>query len=147
MSLKDEITKPEIAMTDYWKRLLKAIAIRKPQKWAETSFILLNTTKKDQEKFEKSLKKLAIKIKAGKVSKEHNWIGFLSGPEERQYLIAGYPYITKDKEVRNGIIRTILNSEQAQETRGVVIIGFDLNNGNLPYSVLAGGLETTLFDI
>lgn len=142
-----DLPKPRLAMTKWWKDLLETIASRKPQNWLETSFILLNTTKEDQEKFEKLLEKLEDRIKTGKVDEKHNWVAFLSGPERRRFLIIGYPYITYDKEERNNVMKSILDSEDAKNTRGAVIIGININRDDYPYSVLASWLTTDLFDI
>lgn len=141
------VSKPELSMTKWLKDLLNTISLKKPQNWIETSFILLNTTKEDQEKFEKSLNKLKNRILKGKVNKPINWVSFLSGPERRKYIIAGYLYLSKEKEERNNEMLSILNSEDAVNTRGAVIIGFDVTRNDYPYSVLAGRSENNLFDI
>lgn len=86
-------------------------------------------------------------IHNGKVKNKHNWISFLSGPKIRRYLIVGYPYITKNKEERNNVIQQIINSDEAKNVRGIIIIGVNIDTKDYPYSVLAGKLETNLFDI
>jgi len=134
-------------MTKWWEDLLNMAVSRKAKNWLETSFILLNTTKEDQEEFETKLKTLIGRVKEGNVEKKHNWLFFSSGPEKRKFMIVGYPYINIDKEERNNIMMNIINSEEVTKTRGVVIIGFDVNRFDYPYSVLAGRLETSLFDI
>ena len=141
------VKKPELAMTRWWNDLLNMLASRKPKNWLETSFILLNSTKEDQEKLEKSLRNLVKRITSGNVEKKHNWVVFLSGPERRRYFIAGYPYRITDKEERNSMIATIINSEESKDTRGVVVIAVDINNPNYPYNVVAGNLDTNLFDV
>jgi len=87
------IEKPELAMTKWWKDLISVMSSRKKPGWIESCFVLLNTTKEDQEKFERELGRLKSRIMKGKAEKKHNWILFFSGPERRRYAIAGYPYL------------------------------------------------------
>lgn len=140
------IAQPELSMTTWWKDILIQIHRRKPQNWLETSYILLNSTKEDQEKFIKALEILRKRILKGRTEKPHNWVNFLSGPPRRRYSIVGYLYTTEDKELRNNIIATILQQEGKDEVRGVVVIGSNINRYDYPYSVLAGKLDTDLFD-
>jgi hypothetical protein len=141
------VKKPELAMTDWWHDLLLYLTNRRPQNWIETSFILLNSTKEDQEKFEQAFKELNGRVKLGNVEKKHNWVAFLSGPERRRYFIGGYPYIITDKEERNNMVASILSSEETKNMRGSVVIAVDLNAPNYPYNVIAGKIDTDLFDI
>jgi hypothetical protein len=140
------ITKPKLSLTKWWEDLLQVISEKKTEGWVETGFILLNSTKKDQEKFEKMFKKLTARIKAGRAKKAHNWVTFLSGPDRRRYLIVGYPYTTHDKELRNEIINEIISDKNFGESRGCVVIGVNLERSDYPYSILARRLATNLFD-
>ena len=139
------VEKPTLAMTPYWRLLLSIIDAKKIQKWLEVSFILLNTAKEDQETFISEIEKLIKKIDMGDIEHEHNWISFISGPEERKYLIIGYPYQGITKEERNDIINSTLVQDDAIGTRGVVCIGIDLEHRERPYGVLASTLDTSLF--
>ena len=141
-----DVAKPELIMTTWWKDILDQIDNRKPTNWIETSYILLNSTKEDQEKFIKALDILKRRIKKGTTGKPHNWVNFLSGPPRRRYSIVGYLYTIEDKKLRNDIIATILNQESNNGVRGVVVIGVNLNRSDYPYSVMAGKLDTNLFD-
>jgi len=140
------VPKPELALTGWWKDLLNTISTRRSEGWVETGFILLNTTKEDQDQFEKKLKQLISVIISGKAEKPHNWVMFASGPERRRYVIAGYPYTTLDKELRNGVMSEILFNEHAEKARGVVVIGVNITRRNYPYSVLSRRTSTDLFD-
>ena len=140
------IMKPELAMTKWWKDLLQAISDRKTDGWVETGFILLNSTKEDQAKFESMFKELMVRIKKGKVDKRHNWVVFASGPDRRRYLIAGYPYTTTELDVRNEIIGEIISDENFGNVRGCVVIGVQMDRLDYPYSVLARRASTNLFD-
>ncbi|SHH67513.1 hypothetical protein [Flavobacterium johnsoniae] len=80
------------------------------------------------------------------MSKPHNWVSLTCGPERRQYTIVGYPYKDIDTATRNNVLDQILELESKNNLRGVVVLGYNLNNPNYPYSFIAGNLETNLFD-
>lgn len=141
-----KVEKPCLAMSKWWRDMLSQISERKIDGWAETGYILLNSTKADQEKFETEFKALARRIVSGVEKKPHNWVMFLSGPARRRFAIAGYLYETTDKEVRNSIMSDILEGEDAAEARGAVVIGVSLTRGDYPYTVLARRAATDLFD-
>ena len=140
------VKRPGLAMTEWWHDLLLYLANTRPKNWIETSFILLNSTKENQEKFEQAFKDLNRRVKLGKAEERHNWVSFLSGPERRRYFIAAYPYVITDREERNRMIASILNSQETKNTRGAVVIAVDLNMPNYPYDVVASKLDTNLFD-
>lgn len=142
-----KVNKPGLEMTEWWKDILNKLSNKKPKNWLETSFILLNSTKKNQEKFEKTLRGLKKRIRTGKVDKKHNWVTFLFGPKRKSFAVIGYPYVTINKEERNNIIMNILHSEEAKKSKGSVIIGINVNKEDYPYSILAGRLDTQLFNI
>jgi hypothetical protein len=139
------VDKPKHKISNWWEDILLRLSTKKPKNWIETSFILLNTTKTDQIKFEQGLKGLIKRINSGDVEKKHNWAELDSGPEKRKFMIVGYPYNTRDKEERNAMIGTIINSADSRKIKGIVVIGIDLNRNDYPYSVLAGKLDTNLF--
>ena len=141
------VVKPTLSMTKWWNDILNVLADRKPQNWIETSFMLLNSTKQDQEIFERRFNKLCEMVRSGKVKKKHNWVVFLSGPKRRRFFIAGYAYAGIDKEERNKVMSSILNSEEAFNTRGVVLIALDVNMPSYPYTAIAGKLDSDLFDV
>jgi hypothetical protein len=142
-----KVNKPGLEMTEWWKDILNKLSNKKPKNWLETSFILLNSTKKNQEKFEKTLEGLKKRIRTGKVDKKHNWVTFLFGPKRKSFAVIGYPYITINKEERNNIIMNIFHSEEVKNSKGSVIIGINVNKEDYPYSILAGRLDTQLFNI
>lgn len=142
-----KVNKPGLEMTEWWKDILNKLSNKKPKNWLETSFILLNSTKKNQEKFEKTLGGLKKRIRTGKVDKKHNWVTFLFGPKRKSFAVIGYPYITINKEERNNIIMNIFHSEEVKNSKGSVIIGINVNKEDYPYSILAGRLDTQLFNI
>jgi hypothetical protein len=141
------VAKPEMAMTQWWKNLLSFINIRKGQIWLQASYILLNAPKEDQIKFENKFKRMKEMVLSNKTDKPHNWVEFLCGPERRKYAIIGYPYKEINKRTRDEIMGHIIATEKSKNLRGILIIGQDLNDtSGYPFTVLAGSLETDLFD-
>lgn len=140
-----EVKKPSLQKTKYWNDILKKLEY-KGNNWLVSSYILLNLPKEDQIKYEKNLKNLMKMIIEGKCVKKHNWMEMFCGPERRQYVIVGFPYINIDKTTRNAVINDIVASLENKKVRGVLILGYDLNSENYPYSVIAGNLKTELFD-
>ena len=69
----------------------------------------------------------------------------MAGPPERRFLVAGYPYTTTDKALRNESMTTIINMDEVRDLRGAVVVGMDINHMRYPYSVFASRLETSLF--
>lgn len=139
------VKEPVHAVTTYWELLLKIIGTKRFNNWMETSFILLNTSKEDQEKFLSMVEQLIESIDSGEVENDHNYVVFITGPDERQYLIIGYPYQGLSREKRNDAISNIIDQEFSDGMRGAVCIGIDLDNRDQPYGVLASRLDTNLF--
>ena len=140
-----QVKKPFLQKTQYWSDTLNYINSN-GNNWLVASFILLNLPKQDQALFEKKLNELKSSIVRGKMSKPHNWVSLTCGPERRQYAIVGYPYKDIDTATRNNVLDQILELESKNNLRGVVVLGYNLNNPNYPYSFIAGNLETNLFD-
>ena len=140
------LKKPTLAMTKWWRDLLKKIEQKKTPGWIETSFILLNSTKDDQIEFERKFAQLKKKVVKGSTPKPHNWVVFASGPERRRYIIIGYPYTMDDRHSRNDIMAQAIDDENVERARGAVVIGVNVKYDEYPYSVLARKLATDLFD-
>lgn len=140
------VRKPYLQKTKYWNDIL--VKLEKDSKnWLMASYILLNLQKEDQIKFEKNLKKLSNMVLRGKCVERHNWMVMSCGPERRKYKIVGFPYKDIDLETRNALINDILVSFNDEENiRGILILGYNLNSINYPYSVIAGSLKTEFFD-
>ncbi len=140
------LKKPALAMTKWWRDLLNKLAEKKISGWIETSFILLNSTKEDQKKFERKFVQLRKKVIKGSTSKPHNWVVFASGPERRRYIIIGYPYTMEDRGTRNDVMAQAIDDENFEQARGAVVIGVNVKYDHYPYSVFARKLATNLFD-
>ncbi len=140
------LKKPTLSMTKWWRDLLNKLKEKKPPGWIETSFILLNSTKEDQKKFERKFVQLRKKVIKGSTSKPHNWVVFASGPERRRYIIIGYPYTMDDRSSRNDVMAQAIDDENFEQARGAVVIGVNVKYDHYPYSVFARKLATDLFD-
>jgi len=140
------VEKPRLQMSKWWRDLLIQLSERRPVRWIESAFVLLNSTKPDQEKCEKDFIKLKDKVLAGRAPHKHNWVQGLMGPEKRRFLIACYPYVTGNRDERNAIMNDILSSDEARMSRGAVCIGIDVTKRHYPYSVLAVTEVTNLLE-
>ncbi|WP_243345754.1 hypothetical protein [Parabacteroides sp. FAFU027] len=139
------VKKPYLRKTKYWNDLLVTLE-KNAKNWLHMSYILLNMPEEDQLKFEKTLKHLSDRVIKGKCIQRHNWLIMDCGPKRRKYAIVGYPYKDTDKETRNAIINDIVVSCDKENIRGIVILGYNLDSKNYPYSVVAGSLKTDFFD-
>ncbi len=140
------VEKPSLQMTKWWKDIINRVCLKRPKRWTELGFILLNSTKEDQTTFEYEMFCLRSRVKTGRVEHKHNWVTFLSGPEKRRYLIAGFPYKRLARTVRNSVMQDIFASEQRNQTRGAVCIGVNVETNEYPYSVIAAVGETCFID-
>ncbi len=141
-----EVKKPTLQKTEYWSDLLMKIE-SSSKNWLVSSFILLNLPIEDQAEYEKKLKQLMRMVINDECKEKHNYLFMHFGPERRKYILVGYPYKDTDKETRNGIINDIVDRIEEQENvKGYLIIGYNLNSLDYPYSVLAGSMKTRLFD-
>jgi len=141
-----KVKKPNLQKTKYWYDILNILESRKGPFWLQSSYILLHTLVKDQVLFERKFNELKMIVKKGRPLKKHNWALLKVGPERRQYAIVGYPYKDITIEERNDVIQSIIESEDVQGLRGVVVIGCNLDKDHYPYSVIAGSSQTDFFD-
>ena len=141
-----KVKKPSLKKTQYWIDLLRKIK-SSSQNWLASCYILLNMPKEDQIKYEKKLKELKGMVINDECEKEHNYLYMDFGPKRRKYILIGYPYKNIDRETRNSVINDIVNSMENQDIiRGYLIIGYNLDTKDYPYSFIAGNLETKFFD-
>ena len=141
-----KVEKPTLQKTKYWSDLLRKIELNSPN-WLISSFILLNLPKEDQIKYEDKIEQLKGMVINDMCEKEHNYLLMHFGPERRKYILVGYPYKNTSRETRNEIINDIASSIKEQNNvKGYLIIGYNLNSSDYPYSVLAGSMKTRLFD-
>ncbi|MDR6761909.1 hypothetical protein J2Y38_002118 [Flavobacterium sp. 2755] len=139
------LPKPVLEKSPYWEDILRSLEESKRPMWLQSSFILLNVAKEDQQMFEKKLNELKSNIKHGSMPLKHNYMRMLSGPERRCYAIVGYPYINIKQQERNNLLQDIIDKE-SEKLRGTVILGYDLVWEDHPYTMVAGNLGTDLQD-
>jgi len=140
------VAKPSLQMTKWWRDIINQVCLKRPKRWTELGFILLNSTKEDQKTFEHEMFCMRSRVKTGRLEHKHNWVAFLSGPEQRRYFIAGFPYKRLTRTVRNSVMQDIFASEQRNQTRGAVCIGVNVGTNEYPYSVIAAVGETCFID-
>ncbi len=139
------VPKPRPARTQWWRDLLHRLQDRRPPGWLVASYCLLNLSESDQKTLERDMLKLARLVREGRAPKRHNWVACMSGPPERRFFVAAYPYSVQEKADRDAMLMTIISSDEASTARGAVVIGLDVTKMHYPYSVFAGRLESNLF--
>jgi hypothetical protein len=142
----EEVVKPELQMTKWWKDMLTRIDKKQFQYWLEISYILLNIPIEGQELFEHDITKLKQKMLEGSEELPHNWILMSSQDEERRFYIAGYCYHDIYSDARNDVILDILDDESTKSRKGKLVIGMNIDKGHYPYSILGCQLAAELFD-
>ncbi|QYA26688.1 hypothetical protein G3I01_14680 [Gramella sp. MT6] len=141
-----KVKKPALEKSKYWVDLLSMIE-KRAKNWLLAGYILLNLPKEDQIKYEKNLKELSTRLVQGKCPKKYNYMLMGVGPKRRQYVIAGFPYINTDRATRNALVNDIVNDiKKNNNIRGYIILGYDLDNYNYPYTMMAGSINTEFFD-
>jgi len=140
------VDKPTLRTTNWWKAILERLETAKPDLWLENSFVLLNLGLEGQELFEEMINDLIVKIKKGKTTFRQNWIQVDNNHEERRYVIVGYPYTDELYFERNDMMADIISDEEKRNTKGMLVIGINIDKGHYPYSVLCSKLSSKLFD-
>ena len=140
------VAKPELALTERWKKILQRLDLGKTEHWLDAAISLLNVPFSDQKKFERGFERLCSQVRRGSAKLPHNWCVVLTGPPQRQFFVAFYPHLGISRETRNSIIAEIISSQEATESRGSVCIGIDLGDTRSAYSILAMATLPNLFD-
>lgn len=132
------VIKPRCALTRWWRDTINYLIERKPAFWTEMGYVLLNVPKAEQQGFERKFKNLQARIKLRMVEHQHNWVILETLPENRSYIITGFPYSIPNSELRNEIIRNqILNRDLVTDEKlGALCIGISVNEMHYPYSIL-----------
>ncbi len=133
------VPKPCLDLSPFWLALLKRIEQVKMNFWTEIAYVLLNFGRRDQDKFERELKKFIKLVRKGKKKQKHNWIVMLNrGGEARKYAVIGFPYHSASREERNEMIRHIAGDlEESTPVLGMVIVGINVNVPTYLYDVMA----------
>ena len=137
--------KPTLKLTKWWRDILNFLEERKPQNWLEKSYILLNMPYSDQEKFEKLFKKQSEDMLKGNLEdKNNNFLIYKSSSSYRRFVLIGYNYLDIEKEIRDQMLLNVIESEKV-DTKGIIVIGNNLNKNIYPYSLLASNAHPQLF--
>ena len=140
------VPKPSLALTQRWRDMLQRLDLAKVDYWLEAALILLNVEIRDQQKFERFFERLCSRVRRDKLRVPHESLCLVSGPPQRRFFLAFYPYIGIDRETRNSVIGNLLDSPAAEEARGAICIGVDLEEPYQAYSVAALRQLPKLFD-
>ena len=138
--------KPRPTLTPWWEVMLKRLDGGPFQYWLEAAILLLNVPYTDQQKVERQFAKLRERVWGGKLKNPHNWLTLITEPPQRRFFLAVYPYRGIQRDLRNSVIDEILNSPEAEASRGAICIGIDLEQANIPYSVVVFRQASDLFD-
>ena len=140
-----EHEKPTLKLTKWWRDILNFLEERKPQNWLEKSYILLNMPYSDQEEFEKLFKKQSEDMLKGNLEdKNNNFLIYKSSSSYRRFVLIGYNYLDIEKEIRDQMLLNVIESEKV-DTKGIIVIGNNLNKNIYPYSLLASNAHPQLF--
>ena len=140
------IDKPGLRLTPWWTRLLQRLDSDLNKDRLDAAIMLLNVPFDDQKKLERQFGKLSDRARRKRSEEPRTWVELLTAPAERQFCIAIYPYFSTYREKRDEVIGDFLEQDNAQQSRGAVCIGVDLDRSGIPYSVLALTPEPALFD-
>ena len=138
--------KPGPNLTPWWKAMLQRLDSGPTQYWLEAAILLLNVPYTDQQKVQRQFEKLRGRVRGGKLKMPHNWVILITEPPQRRFFLAVYPYMGIQRDLRNSMIDEILNSPEAEESRGAICIGIDLEQDHVPYSVALFRQTSDLFD-
>ena len=132
------IPKPKLALTKWWRDLIYRLVERKPEHWTQMGYVLLNVPKEAQIEFERKVKNMSSRVKAGLVETHHNYLILETAPKHRSYVIIGFPYTNSEYNERNDVMARALSPENvAPEKLGALCIGLSIERKHYPYSVIA----------
>ena len=133
-----KVEKPRRKLTKWWRDIINFILTRKPQYWSEIGYLLLNVQFDEQRDFERKVKNVSSRVKHGLSDLPHGWVILKTAPQNRSYLIVGYPYPSQGRKERDDNLKNIIQSVPLDEgVLGVVCIGLSANRPEYPYNVLA----------
>ncbi|WP_314059215.1 hypothetical protein [Empedobacter brevis] len=142
----ERVTKPILRKSKWWRDILSRLEQERPVNWLEISYILLNVMFNDQVKIKKEFDKVLNNMRKGKAENLHNWLKFETSEEERRFSIFFYGYYDSQFEDRDTVINSILDEATEEDTKGILVIGINVDKNHYPYSVLASTLSPRLFE-
>ena len=140
------VDKPALKLTPWWTKMLQRLDREPSRNRLDAALLLLNVPYDDQEKIERQFAKLSNRVQRKKGEEPSTWVQYLTVPTERQFCIGFYPYFSGYREKRDEVIADFLGRDDAQETRGAVCVGVNLDQVEAPYNVVALTPEPDLFD-
>ena len=140
------VDKPRLRLTSWWTRMLQRLDSDLSEDRLDAALVLLNVPFDDQKKMERQFAKLSDRVRRKKGEEPRTWVQLLTAPEERQFCVALYPYFSTYREMRDEVIDDFLSGNGAQESRGAVCVGVNLDHREVPYSVVALAPKPDLFD-
>lgn len=133
-----KVEKPRRKLTKWWRDIINFILTRRPQYWSEIGYLLLNVQFEEQRDFERKVKNMSSRVKHGLSELPHGWVILKTAPQDRSYLIVGYPYPGQSRKERDVNLKSIIQSVPPDEgVLGVVCIGISVSRPEYPYNVLA----------
>ena len=140
------VDKPELRLTPRWARMLQRLDRDLNVNRLDIALVLLNVPYDDQKMMERRFAKLSDRVLRKRDEEPRTWVQLLTVPIERQFCVAFYPYLSAYHAKRDDVIADFLDGDNAQKSRGAVCVGVDLDQGDVPYSVVALTPEPDLFD-
>ncbi len=140
------VDKPRLRLTPWWTKMLQRLDRNLSVDRLDAAIMLLNVPFDDQQKLEGQFAKLSDRARRKRSEEPRTWVELLTVPAERQFCIALYPYFSTYREKRDEVIGDFLGQDNAQQSRGAVCIGVNLDRRDNPYSVLVPTQEPDLFD-
>lgn len=131
------VPKPRLKLTKWWRDLINYVIKRKIDHWTEVGLLLLNVPYDEQRGFERQFKTLSSRVKHGLTNEKYNWVILETAPKERSYLIAAFPYLSRDRIERNEMMKHILESMIDRDyLKGLLCIGLYAPEPKYPYDVI-----------
>ena len=140
------VDKPGLRLTQWWTRILERLDAELSEDRLDAALVLLNVPYDDQKKLERQFTKLSHRVRRNRGEDPRTWVELLTAPAERQFCVALYPYLSTYRGTRDGLIDDFLKQDNAQQSRGAVCIGVNLDRGDTPYSVVALSPRPDPFD-
>lgn len=140
------VDKPALRLTPRWAGMLRRLDRDLNVHRLDIALVLLNVPYDDQKKMERQFAKLSDRVLRKRGEEPRTWVQLLTVPSERQFCVAFYPYLSAYREKRDEVIADFLGEDSAQKSRGAVCVGVNLDQVDVPYSVVALTPEPDLFD-
>jgi hypothetical protein len=143
---EEEVVKPELAMTKWWKDMLQRLDYKRMQHWLENSYILLNVPRDAQKDFEEMVETKRGQMLKNEAEFPHEFIILETSEKDRCYMLAGYLFHEHVAYERKEVMGDIIFDHMKGEAKGKLVIGMNIDKGHYPYSMYGCLLSSKLFD-